>query len=327
MILREHGRHRIVFGGKFKKREIIRIGAAHARVGARWKINVRKFIHQRIHFQGEIFKRKGLRIIQLALRIRRRRIAVKNTRANIGILRGQPEIDRIRRRTHGKEKAAARHIIFNRPRHRAFQFRHFVESHPFGHVFIFSDLLLIPRRGVETGVETAELSGKIFVMQVQPIVFLQFTVEHFFIPNRFVRNFRVRQRQRHGIIPDLFVLRRVNDDGRRFFEHHHFHVAGFDVGVNLRGFAAADGCEGHATHPALAFELSLIIHQKRAAAIIQQPLDRHAVIECPIRHAVRFEMVGLLEIHVDQQLLAPGRRGEKQAHAEEKCIMNETTHR
>ena len=139
---------------------------------------------------------------------------------------------------------------------------------------------------------------------MQPVVLVQFAAQHVLVPERFVLDFRIAQRQGDGIVPNLLVLGRVHGNFRRLLQQNHIHIARFDFSINLRGGTGVDHRKSHSTHPQLFFHFRVKIDQKRAAAIVQQPLDIDTTIERPKRHAIGFQVVGLLQIHVNQYFLS-----------------------
>jgi hypothetical protein len=46
---------------------------------------------------------------------------------------------------------------------------------------------------------------------------------------------------------------------------------------------------------------------KAAAAVVEQPVYFYLVLEHPVGHAIRFQMVFLPFIHGDEQVVGPGR--------------------
>jgi len=95
MILCQHGRNRIVFGGKLEQSKIIRLRAAQNRRMTRGNVDIRILVHQRIEFQMKIGKRKSLAEIEFGLRRGVHTIAVEHRVHDVHRTGGQGDVIRV----------------------------------------------------------------------------------------------------------------------------------------------------------------------------------------------------------------------------------------
>ena len=94
-------------------------------------------------------------------------------------------------------------------------------------------LVAVPLGVMMAAVKFSILARKIFMVEVKPVVFLQLSQMDFFIPECFIVNFCIGKSQGHGIIPGLFIGRRVNGDLWFLFQQNNVHVALFNCRINI----------------------------------------------------------------------------------------------
>jgi hypothetical protein len=111
-------------------------------------------------------------------------------------------------------------------------------------------LLLVPQGALVRAVELAVLAGEILVVQMKPVIILQLSQQHLFIPQGGVRNLGIGQGQGDRIIPRFLVGRRVYGYGRSFLQKHHLHIVLLDLLVDRGRLGEVDHVEGHAPQSA-----------------------------------------------------------------------------
>ncbi len=152
---------------------------------------------------------------------------------DIGAIGGQRDIESIGRRTHGEQKPAVEHELFNTSRHRQLHFADFFKTGFLSFELRPCDLFAIPVNKPERAIKLAELPGKIFMMQMHPVVFADLAVENLLVIEAFKRYLRVVQNKSDRVIPGFGVVWRIHRHFRSLFEQHLFHVFFFNQGVDL----------------------------------------------------------------------------------------------
>ncbi len=199
-----------------------------------------------------------------------------------------------------------RHELADRARHRFFQVRHGGEAEPSRCVGVEPHHLAEPGSAGVDQVELRVLARKVLVVQVQPVVGGQLVREHLVVPHLLERDAGVLQRDRDGVVPGRHVRRNIHRDLGRLFEGHRVHVVRFNVPANGGHLALLHRLYAHARERRVAPDRVPIGHEKRAAAVIEQPLGLDPRLHDPIGDAIGFEVVVLRVIHGDQQLGAHG---------------------
>ena len=138
-------------------------------------------------------------------------------------------------------------------------------------------------------------------MQMQPVVFAQCSIHHFRIPDLGERNAGVLQGHRYGIIPRGGIRRRIDGHLRRLLERHRIHVARFDCAANRGDRALVHRLGAYAVQRRVAPQRVGIGNQKRATAIVEQPLRFETRLDSAIGHAVGFQMIGLGVVHGNEK--------------------------
>ena len=149
-------------------------------------------------------------------------------------------------------------------------------------------------------IKFAVLSREVFVMQVQPVEVFEFAHEDFFVPQGGIGDFRIREGECDGVVPGLFVRGGIDRDSGGFFKAHAVHVAGFNIGVDARGLRGGDGLKRDGAYSGFARDGFVVVDEEGAAAVVEQPFDGMALLQCPIRNAVSFEVICLRYVHWDE---------------------------
>ena len=235
-------------------------------------------------------KRQAPVVIQFLRRTGLCWIAVERRLADVDFFGSQCDVKRIRTRAHGKQEAPTEHKVPDLQSDIALHDTDLVEPQRACHALLPSHFVLVPSCASVGAVEFAVLPGKIFVVQVQPIVHRQGARHDFRIVNDIVRNLSVRQHQRHRIVPGLFAIGTVDGDFRRHLQLDAFGI-GFgmgDFGEDLTSLHIGDDLVADAPDHTFLLHGNQIGHEKTAPAVVQQPLDFHLLLEQPIGQAVSF---------------------------------------
>ena len=139
------------------------------------QVDIRVFVFHRIHHQIEIFKGNCARKIEFLLRQGIGRVAIVNAIDNIDPAGREGNVKGIGCRAHGKEKSALRDIVVNGLCNRALELRDFGKSQLARQGFKLGLLPPVPELATVAAIKFAVLSRKVFVVQVQPVVVLEFT--------------------------------------------------------------------------------------------------------------------------------------------------------
>ena len=157
-------------------------------------------------------------------------------------------------------------------------------------------------------------------MEVQPIVFRKLVLQDFHVPHLLVRDFSVFHHESNGIVPGEEVWRNIHRDLRRLLQPDRIHVVVFSLnfGVNLTCLNAGELLKQHTPDPALCGDRLCPVEHERAAPVIQEPVDFDILGQRPVGDAVRFQIVGLLQVHRDENLLSidDTRKGEEEREKE-----------
>ncbi len=172
--------------------------------------------------------------VEAGARVRFDRISVSIARRYVDSQRRQRQVDRLRRRAHGEEEAAAIDVLPNSHRYRLLETRRVGQPESPRCAAVTGHLLLQPGRACVRQVELGVLAGEILVVQMQPVVAAQFAAQHFRVPQVVVLDTGVGKRQRHRIIPRLRPGRRVDGDPRCLFQDHRLHVRAVDLAAHCR---------------------------------------------------------------------------------------------
>src|SRR5713101_5302251 len=143
-------------------------------------------------------------------------------------------------------------------------------------------------------------------MEVQPVVLAQCPVDHLQIPDLREPNAGVLQRHRNGVVPWRGIGRHVHSDLRRLLERHRVHVARFNCTANRGDRAFVYRLGAHAVQRRIAPQRIGIGNEKRAAAIVEQPLRLQTRLDRAVGDAVGFQVIGLGVVHGNQERRTEG---------------------
>ena len=328
VVLRQHGGDRIEFRREFEEGEVIRFGVLHRQHVARRLIDVGVLVPERISFDLEVRERERLREVEPLLRVRIRRVAVIHDVADVRVLRRQGDVVGIGGGTHGEEESPCADEFLDLPGDRLFQFRHFLETELLRLPFQQSLLFLVPCRAGEGGIELPVLSGEVFVMQVEPVVLRERAVHHLFVPYLVELDLRVLQGERDRVVPRLESGGDIDGDAGRLLEAHHVHVVVFtlDVGVDSGRRRRRYLLEGNPPDAALRRDHVESIEHEGPSAVVQEPVDLQSFRERPVADAVGLQVVGLREVHRNQDLpLRPGGGDDREKEEEGERVSSHVT--
>ncbi len=308
MVLDQHRRHRIELRTEAEQREGSKRLPAPRHVNL-VAIDVAHCIHVRGQLELRIVERKRARPRHLLIGGRIYRCSVAERAGDIHRGTGYRQLERLGRTAHREQKAAVLHELPHPLANRLLQVRDCLKAEPAGRRQVSLVLLDEPWSTAIGNVELAELAGEILVMQVQPVVLGKITAHHFVVPERRVLDPGITKRERHRIVPRRRIGRGVNSDLGSLLERNRVHVSAGDLTPDRRQSAIVDRLGGDAVERCLATERFQVRQQKGAAAIVEQPLAPHSILERPVREAIRLEMVALRVIHRDEQVLGARNRG------------------
>ncbi len=317
MVLAEHGGHGIPLGTKIEEGEevVLLPHRAHMHLGS---IDGGDLVFVRTGFQLEAGKGETVVVVQAFLRIGIHRIAVVHHIADIHAVGGQGHIVTVGGRAHGEEVAAPGHVFADLFGHGKLALRYFIETQ-FACRFLGGPLVFaVPLEIFIAGPELAVLPGKILVVQVQPVVHGQNTVQHFGVVDHIIGNLGIAQHQGHGIVPGLLVLGRIHGDLRRDmqFDLVHVHLRLCDLLQYGRGLHIGDHLAAHPADHAFVLDQLMVGTHKTSAPVIQQPAHLHLLIQYPVGHPVCFQMVLLRIVHWNEKVSSAGRQSTEH---ERKC--------
>src|SRR6185503_19906159 len=93
-----------------------------------------------------------------------------------------------------------------------------------GRSLLYLYVFVVPVGIAESAVKFTVLTGKILVVQVQPVVFRQVAADNFLIIQHIVRYFGILENQRNGIIPWQLIFWRINRNFRCLFQLYYIHI-------------------------------------------------------------------------------------------------------
>jgi len=93
----------------------------------------------------------------------------------------------------------------------------------------------------------------------------------------------------------------IHGDLRRLLERHRVHVARFDFTANRGDRAFVYRLGAHAVQRRIAPQRIGIGNEKRAAAIVEQPLRFQTCLDRAVGDAVGFQVIGLGVVHGNQK--------------------------
>ena len=160
--------------------------------------------------------------------------------AYIHIECGEGDVKGVGGRTHGEEEATRRHVLVDFDDYGLLLLGNLGIAEAARHLLVRSLLFAVPNLIAVRAIELAVLAGEILVVQVQPVVVVERALKHFVVPDFFVVDLGVFQREGHCIVPGLFVGRRVHGDLRHLFQTHSFHVGRIDLRVDLGSLGLGD---------------------------------------------------------------------------------------
>ena len=247
---------------------------------------------------------KAFGIVQFGLGIGIHGISVEHAFANVHAFCRQGYIERIGCRTHGEHKAAAGNEIPYFLHHCQLQLRYFTIAESSCGLILHSYVVYVPLLVAIRCPEFAELPRKVFMVQVKPIIQGQNSVQHFFVIDNIIRNFRIRQYQGNGIVPRHFILGRIDSNLGGFLKFDHV-LIDFRL-CYFRNDAAilfiADHVITYSSQATKVFHFLACSHGKCSAFVIQHPI--HIVLhgQSLICHTVCFEVVFLCFVHRNHQI-------------------------
>ena len=169
VVLCKHRRNPIPLGRKVKKHEKVVLFVELPRTRRR-NINVGHLVGVWICNYVKIFERKAVGIVQFGLCIGVYGVAVKHTLANIHPFGCKGYVKRIGGRTHCKHKSSSQNKISYLFDYRKFELGYFLEAEAVCSLGLGAYIVNVPLLIAILRPEFAELSRKVFVVKVQPVV-------------------------------------------------------------------------------------------------------------------------------------------------------------
>ena len=206
VVLGEHGGHPVPFGGKIEEGEEVILLVHGPLAGAVVDIDGGYFVFVRVGADAEIFKGKGLVIVQLVLCIGLHGVAVEHHIADVHIFRCQCHVVAIGCRAHGEEKPSAHDKVSYLVGHSQFQLADFGVAQFVGCGLLGTNIFDIPLLVAVVPPEFAVLASEVLVMEVQPVVGGKHSGNDFLVVNHVVGYFGVGEDKGHGIVPRQFVF-------------------------------------------------------------------------------------------------------------------------
>ena len=219
----------------------------------------------------------------------------------------QGDVKGVGGRAHGEEEATRGQVLVDLDDHGLLLLGDLGVAEAVGHLLVLGLLFAVPSLIAVGAIELAVLAGEILVVQVQPIVVVECALEYFVVPDFFVVDLGVLQREGHRVVPRLFVGRRVHGDLRHLFQAHDFHVGCVDLRVDLGSLGLGDVLGADAAQDGFAGDEGVCFDEERAASVVEQPLDWNAALQGPESEAVGPQMVALGGVHGHEDPLGMGR--------------------
>ena len=296
MALGEHGGHWIPFGREVEEGEIVLFGIDITAIMA---VDGGMFVFEGVFDQLKILESEGFGEVELGVGARVGGVAVVVLIADIGAFRGECDVVGIGGGAHGEHEATADDVFLDFFGDSQFELRNLLEPMLMGDLFGEALVFAVPFLGMVAGVELAVLAGKVFVVEVEPIVFGEFIGQHFVVVNFVERDFGIGEHQGDGVVPRLYFIAPlafelvgggIDGDFWGFFEldRVHVHLGLSDLIEDLVEGRIGDDLVADAPGLAFFFKNDRVREGKAAAPVIEQPVSFQAILQSPVSDTISF---------------------------------------
>src|SRR5260221_2715295 len=273
-------------------------------------VDVAHRVHERRALEVRVLERERALPVQARVGVRIHGRSVGKLPSDVDVVSGDRQLECFGGRRIIKKKATALDECPDFLGHVLLECRHAREAHSIGGGGILCDEVTKPRRVAIAQVELVELPREILVVEVQPVELGEVALLHLVVVDRRKVDAGILERERDGVVPRLRLWRRVHGDARCPLERNALHVGACDVAANGGELCISHRLDGNSVERCSAAQLRRVGHEKRAAAIVEQPFRLHAGLHRVVGQAIGLEVIGLCIIHRHEQTLSAcgGRR-------------------